>query len=232
MNISNAPEQVPSAWNHITEAGSLWARGWRQFGHLGPRGPQDGPPALVIPGFLANDRTTMELRRALAEAGWRVHGWDCGWNLGVRGDTLDRLKRRLDAIAPGQPVLLVGWSLGGLFARELARSEPERVRAVVTLASPFSGNPRLNNVWRLYERVAGHPVDATPIARISDKPPVPTLALWGRRDGLLAERAACGLAHESDWQLGLPCNHMDFAASRRTTRAVVREIDTFLKKAA
>ena len=232
MSISSSAERVPSAWNHIGEAASLWARGWRQFGHLGPRGPEDGPPALVIPGFIANDRTTMELRRALAEADWRVHGWGCGWNLGVRGDTLDRLKRRLDGIAPDQPVLLVGWSLGGLFARELARSEPERVRAVVTLASPFSGDPRLNNVWRLYERVAGHPVDATPIARICDKPPVPTLALWGLRDGLLAERAACGLANESDCRLGLPCNHMDFAASRRTTRAVVREIDAFLKKAA
>lgn len=229
MNISSTAEQVPSAWNHIAESASLWARGWRQLGHLGPRGPEDGPPALVIPGFVASDRTTMELRRALAEADWRVHGWDEGWNLGVRGDTLERLKRRLDAIAPDRPVLLVGWSLGGLFARELARAEPERVRAVVTLASPFSGDPRLNNVWRFYERVAGHPVDAPPIARICDKPPVPTLAIWGERDGLLAERAACGLPHESDCQRGLPCNHMDFAASRRATRAVVREIDTFLK---
>ena len=216
----------------MAESASLWARGWRQLGHLGPRGPADGPPALVIPGFIATDRTTMELRRALAEAGWRVHGWDGGWNLGVRPDTLDRLTQRLDAIAPDQPVLLVGWSLGGLFARELARSAPERVQAVVTLASPFSGDPRLNNVWRLYERVAGHPVDAPPIARHCEKPPVPTLALWGRRDGLLAERAACGLAHESDCAVGLHCNHMEFAASRRATRAVVREIDTFLKSRA
>ena len=231
-NISDAREQVPSAWKHVAETSSLWARGWRQFGHLGPRGPEDGPPALVIPGFVANDRTTMQLRRALAEANWRVHGWDAGWNLGARANTLELLKRRLDAIAPDRPVLLVGWSLGGVFARELARMEPERVRAVVTLASPFSGDPRLNNVWKFYERVAGHPVDAPPIARICDKPPVPTLAIWGQRDGLLAERAACGLPHESDFQLGLPCNHMDFAASRRATRTVVREIDIFLKTVA
>ena len=158
----------------------LWARGWRQFGHLGPRGPEDGAPALVIPGFIANDRTTMELRRALAAAGWRVHplGWRLEpWRARRHGRAA---AARLDAIAPDRPVLLVGWSLGGVFARELARAQPERVRAVVTLGSPFSGDPRLNNVWRLYERVAGHPVDAPPIARICDKPPVPTLAIWSR----------------------------------------------------
>ena len=76
------------------------------------------------------------------------------------------------------------------FARELARAHPDRVRAVVTLGSPFSGNPKLNNVWRLYEWVAGHPVDAPPIDRIPDKPPVPTLAIWSRADGIVAPAAA------------------------------------------
>ena len=147
----------------------------------GPLGPADGPPALVIPGFLATDRTTMALRKALAEAGWRVHGWELGWNLGVKADTLDRLGQRLDGIRDEQPVLVVGWSLGGLFARELARALPEKVRAVVTLGSPFSGDLHQNNVWRLYELVAGHKVDQPPIPRIIEKPPVPTLAIWSRQ---------------------------------------------------
>ena len=75
------------------------ARLWRGSGTCGPRGPEDGPPALVIPGFIASDRTTMELRRALAEAGLRVHPWRQGWNMGARADTLERLRQRLDAIA-------------------------------------------------------------------------------------------------------------------------------------
>lgn len=202
------------------------------FGHLGPRGPEDGPPALVIPGFIANDRTTMELRRALAAAGWRVHPWDMGWNMGVEADTVDRLKARIDAISPDQPILVVGWSLGGVFARALALAHPERVKAVVTLGSPFSGDPRANNVWKLYEWVAGHPVDNPPIERRSDKPQVPTLAIWSRADGIVAPAAARGQAGECDKTVELNCTHMAFGVSRSTARQVVREIDSFLKSVA
>ena len=207
-------------------------RMWRAFGSTRPIGPVDGPPALVIPGFVAHDRTTMALRRALAEAGWRVHGWELGLNLGVRADTVARLRKRLDEIGHHQPILVVGWSLGGLFARELARAVPDRVRAVVTLGSPFSGDPKQNNVWRLYQLIAGHKVDQTPIPRITDKPPVPHLALWSRKDGLIAPRAARGLEHERDKAVELDCTHMAFGVSRKAADAVVREIERFLEEVA
>jgi len=203
---------------------------WRAFGSTRPIGPVDGPPALVIPGFVAHDRTTMALRRALADAGWRVHGWEMGLNLGVRADTVARLRKRLDEIGHRQPILVVGWSLGGLFARELARAVPDRVRAVVTLGSPFSGDPKQNNVWRLYQLIAGHKVDQTPIPRITDKPPVPHLALWSRKDGLIAPRAARGLEHERDKAVELDCTHMAFGVSSRAAQDAVREIETFLRE--
>lgn len=171
----------------------------------------------------------MELRRALAEAGYRVHPWRKGWNFGARADTIEQLRHSLELVGDERPVLVVGWSLGGVFARELARAVPERVRAVVTLGAPFSGSPKLNNVWKLYERVARHPVDQPPIPRITAKPPVPTLAIWSRRDGIIAVRAARGLAEESDHAVELSCGHMAFGVSRRATRQVVREIDSFLK---
>ena len=196
-----------------------------------PRGPVAGPPALIVPGFVASDRTTLELRRALAAAGWRVHGWDMGWNLGAKADTVERLRARLDKTGGGRPVLLVGWSLGGVFARELARAAPDQVRALVTLGSPFSGDPRQNNVWRLYEWVAGHKVDEPPIPRVTEKPQVPCLALWSRKDGIVAARAARGLDGERDKEVEIGCNHMAFAISRKATRRVVREIDNFLKNA-
>ena len=216
----------------LTEAAYLMPRALYGFGHLGPRGPVDGPPALVIPGFIANDRTTMELRRALASGGWRVHPWALGWNMGATAATIDKLRARIDAISPHEPMLVVGWSLGGVFARALALAHPDRVKAVVTLGSPFSGDPRANNVWKLYEWVAGHPVDAPPIARNSIKPAVPTLAFWSRKDGIIAPAAARGLPSESDRSVEMDCTHMGFGVSKSAATQVVREIHSFLKSAA
>ena len=104
------------------------------------------------------------------------------------------------------------------------------MRAVITLGSPFSGDPHQNTIWKLYERVAGHKVDDPPLPRITDKPPVPHLALWSRRDGLIAPRAARGLEHERAEEVELHCHHMAFSVSRRAAGDVVREIDRFLKR--
>ncbi|HEV2594513.1 MAG TPA: alpha/beta hydrolase [Sphingomicrobium sp.] len=198
------------------------------FRKRGPRGPLDGLPVLVIPGFLCSDQTTFALRRELALAGFRVHGWKQGWNLGAKHDTLDTLKERIESLGHGRPILLVGWSLGGLFGREYARYHPDEVKAVVTLGSPFSGDPRQNNVWPLYEKIAGHRVDDPPLPRITEKPPVPHLAIWSRRDGLIAPRAARGLDHERDKEVEIDCHHMAFAISRRAARDVVRAVREFL----
>lgn len=201
---------------------------WRAFQRPRTLGPTNGRPALVIPGWAASDRTTQALRQELAERGWRVHGWDMGWNRGAKPDTIERLKRRIEELGDGRKVLLVGWSLGGVYARELARMVPDQVIAVVTLGSPFSGDPRQNNVWRFYEWIAGHKVDDPPIARITEKPPVPHLALWSRRDGIVAPRAARGLDHERDKAVEMRCAHMAFGVSHRVAREVVSEIAKFL----
>ena len=187
---------------------------------------------MVIPGFIASDRTTMELRRALAEAGFRVHPWRQGWNLGARADTLERLKRAVDQCGCQEPILLVGWSLGGLYARELARTEPKRVRAVVTLGSPVCGDMRqMTNVWRLYELVAGHKVDKPPIPNILAKPPVPTLPIWSREDGIVAPPSARGTEETRDSEVEVRSGHMAFAVSRRFAREVARQIKRFLEEA-
>jgi hypothetical protein len=210
------------------EATAVVQRFWRGFGHLGERGPEDGPPLLVIPGFLASDRTTLGLQRALAEAGYRVSGWGLGINRGVRDDVLQRIAGQLERHGRGRRVVLVGWSLGGVFAREVAKLRPDLVEKVVTLAAPFSGDPRANNVWRLYEVIAGHKVDQPPVAaNPSVKPPVPTLALWSRRDGMVAPACARGRDGESDLQVEVDCGHMGFAVSGRAYRQIVSAINSF-----
>lgn len=180
---------------------------------------------MVIPGFLATDHATLGLQRALAAAGYRVTGWGMGLNRGVRADTVERIVERLDAFAAGRPAVLVGWSLGGLYAREVAKRRPDLVARVVTMGSPFSGDPRANNAWRLYERVSGHKVDRPPIeVDLAAKPPVPTVALWSRRDGMVAPASARGQPLESDRRVELDCSHMGFATSRRAFPAIIAAI--------
>jgi pimeloyl-ACP methyl ester carboxylesterase len=223
---------APPGWQRLREIAWHVPRLLSGLGPLGPRGPEDGPPVLVIPGFLATDRTTWELRRALALAGWRAHPWLLGLNTGAKPDTLELLEQRVDALADRRKVLLVGWSLGGMFARQLAYRCPRKIRAVVTLGSPFSGDLKTNtNVRELYERVAGHDVNEPPFPRAEGKPPVPTLAMWGRRDGIVAPRAARGLPDEVDKAVEIDTHHMGFAVYRPALSRIVAEIRTFLTEA-
>ena len=224
------PDDIaPSAWDRFRVVAWHIPRLLAGLGPLGPRGPEDGPPVLVIPGFLATDRTTMELRRALARAGWRAYPWLLGINSGAKRDTLDLIEKRLDEIRGRRKALLVGWSLGGMFARQLAHRCPKKIRAVVTLGSPFSGDLKTNtNVRELYERIAGHDVYDPPFPHLTDKPPVPTLAIWSRRDGIVAPRAARGLDHEVDKAVEIDTHHSGFAIYRPALSRIVAEIRGFL----
>jgi hypothetical protein len=220
---------APPGWHRLREFVWHLPRLLAGLGPLDPRGPEDGPPALVIPGFLSGDRTTMDLRRALGRAGWRAHPWLLGMNLGARADTLERLGERLQSIYDGRPVLLVGWSLGGMFARELAYRHPDKIRAVVTLCSPFSGDLKTNtNVREFYEWMAGHDVYSPPFERHEGKPPVPTLAFWSRKDGIVAPRAARGLKHEVDRSIEVDTHHIGIVLWRPALSRVVAETGAFL----
>jgi pimeloyl-ACP methyl ester carboxylesterase len=217
-------------WEHLAPSRRLlmmeWAtvfgRFWRAFGRVGERGPVDGPPLMVVPGFFASDRSTLGLQRALGRAGYRVTGWGLGLNRGAHAGILDEIIDRLERFSGGRPAILVGWSLGGVFAREVAKRRPDLVERIFTLGSPFSGDPRANNAWRLYEKVAGHPVDRPPLeVDVGTKPPVPTIAIWSRRDGMVAPACARGTEEQSDLQVHLDCRHMGFTTSRRGIRQVV-----------
>ncbi|MET0269602.1 MAG: alpha/beta hydrolase, partial [Sphingomonas sp.] len=186
----------------------------------------DGRPVIVLPGFLTDDTLTRPLRHALRAAGYDAHGWALGRNCGATPDLIARLTARIEAIGGGHRVALVGWSLGGLYARELAKQRPDLVERVVTMGTPFSGDPRANNAWRLYERVAGHKVDAPPIPiGPQRKPPVPTIALWSRRDGIVAPAASRGEADESDRRVAVDCLHTAFAYHPRAIAAVLDALE-------
>lgn len=183
-----------------------------------------GRPVMVLPGFLADDALTAILRTTLDKAGYRSFGWALGRNFGVREDIFERLDHRLDAIEAqiSGPVSLVGWSLGGLIAREYAKHAPQRIDRVITLGSPFSGDLRANHAWRLYEAINRHPVDRPPLAiNLPEKPPVRTIALWSRRDGIVAPASSCGVAGEADQQVEVDCGHVGFVVADKALRAIL-----------
>lgn len=228
MRSPRRDDQAPPLGLLLREGLVIASRLYRAFGRLGERGPPGGPPLMVIPGFLATDRTTLGLQRALAAAGYRVTGWGMGMNRGARADTLGRIISAVERFGRGRKLTLVGWSLGGVFAREVAKARPDLVEMVVTLGAPFSGDPRANNAWRVYELVAGHRVDDPPLridARL--KPPVPTLAIWSRRDGVVAPACARGEAGERDAAVELDCSHMAYAVKKHAYPKIVAAIEEF-----
>ena len=187
----------------------------------------DGRQILLIPGLLASEQRMEPLRAVLNAAGYEAHGWGMGRNFGPRPDSLEQIDRRVDAIrrTTGTPVTLVGWSLGGLFAREYAKYATDKVNGVVTMGTPFSGDPRANHAWRLYQLVSGFPVDRPPFTcRREEKPPVPTIALWSRRDGVILPECARGRVGERDRAMEVDCTHMGFAAAPEGILAVGRAL--------
>lgn len=172
-------------------------------------------PVMLLPGFGTHPVRMKPLRLALEAAGHRVSDWGLGFNFGPTEERFERLCERVVTMArkEGEPLVLVGWSLGGIFTREVAKAHPEAVRLVVTMGTPFSGDRRANNAWRAYQLIAGHSVDEPPIGQdMSAKPPVPTVALWSARDGIVSPRSACGRKGERDLAIPMRCTHLGFAA--------------------
>jgi pimeloyl-ACP methyl ester carboxylesterase len=156
-----------------------------------PRG--DGHPVIVFPGLGANDVTTVPLRRFLDGLGYETHPWHQGFNFGPRKGVLERANADIRALFKrhAKPVSLIGWSLGGIYARELAKELPDHARCVITLGTPFTGHPRATNAWRFFEMVSGHSVsDAKMIEQIRKAPPVPTTSIYSKSDGIVAWRCS------------------------------------------
>ncbi len=184
---------------------------------------------MLLPGFAAHPRTMRRLKSAMHRAGHAVHDWGEGRNLGADESLLQRLVDQLEqlSVQGGRPLILVGWSLGGIMARELAHRVPHAVSGVITMGTPFSGSPHANNAWRTYQLVAGHSVDAPPVdAHYADKPPVPTVALWSPRDGIVSPRCARGKPDQRDRAIALRCTHFGFAGDPEVIATVLDLLDT------
>jgi pimeloyl-ACP methyl ester carboxylesterase len=193
--LRNPHENVkaPNAFLMMLEGRAPWeyaallaARPWLRKLPTG-----DGHPVLVFPGLGAHDFTTLPLRQFLEDRGYVPYPWKQGFNFGPRAGVLQGCRDQVEAIYQRhqEPISLIGWSLGGVYARELAKEFPDRTRCVITLGTPFTGHPRATNAWRFYELMSGHSVeDEAVIAQGARGAP-------GAHDlDLLAQRRHRGLA--------------------------------------
>ncbi|GAA1732701.1 alpha/beta hydrolase [Aeromicrobium alkaliterrae] len=167
-----------------------------------PRG--DGHMVLVLPGFTATDHTTLPMRHYLEDLGYLTSGWNLGWNLGITPDDEATLEQLIaDLAAEHGPITVVGWSLGGVYAREAARRRPELVRDVITMGTPIRG--REGTEWivrwfRLLNPAAADDLTPEGAERHAQPLPMPMTAIWSPRDGVVSG-PACRVREEDEGPL-------------------------------
>ncbi len=219
------PVSGPSAGLYLTEP----ARGLAGLAFLplaapwlatAPRG--DGHGVLVVPGFLATDTSTALLRGFLRRLGYDVRGWDLGRNRGPSDAVLDGLPRALAALAgrTGGPVSVLGWSLGGIFARELARQRPGQVRQVITLGSPFAlTDPQQSRADGAYNRRRHLHADGTRVPtreQVARPISVPSTAVYSRRDGIVSWQTCVEPETAHHENVEVRCAHLGFGTDPAT----------------
>lgn len=192
-----------------------WYAGILSLAALGgwPRG--DGHPVLVFPGLAANDWSTLLLRQALSQLGYTPYGWAQGFNAGPRHGVMAGCLERLDEIAEhhNEPLTLIGWSLGGIYARELAKLRTPQVRQVITLGSPFRGSPEKTRAYLLFRLLSGHRVHQQLKFRIAEAPPVPVSSIYSRSDGIVPWPLSLEPKAKLRENIAVPASHFGIGAN-------------------
>lgn len=182
----------PALFWTLTEGRAVVELGWfyalRGLMKKLPKG--DGHPVIFFPGFVASDLSNKPMRKLFQDLGYKTYGWGLGRNLvfnAEREAAMQALVKRVYE-QEGRKVSLVGWSLGGLFVREVAKANPEYVRSVISLGSPISGKLEHSNAQRLYKSFNGEPDEAMleRMQTINEAPPVPTTSIYTKTDGIVA----------------------------------------------
>lgn len=173
--------------------------------------PGDGHPVLLLPGFMATDSSTGPLRAFLISRGYRPYRWTLGRNIGPTPQVMDGLPARLNDVAQrsGQPVTVIGWSLGGMYARWLARSQTHQIRQVITLGTPVRREvANASNAQGLYEYLSPYHRGGLPALDEGRPLPIPCTALHTRSDGIVDWRTCLVETSENSHNVRVPGSHV------------------------
>ena len=187
----------------------------------------DRQAVIVYPGLLAGDWWTAPMRHLLTEIGYYPHGWTLGMNLGLKTGLLPAMEKQVRIVHEGsrRTVSLVGWSLGGLYAREIAKRMPDKVRQVITIGTPFAGDRHANRAWRLYQWLAGHKVDTLPIETdLAEHPPVPTTSIYSRNEGIVSAASSIGRPDPLFENIEISGSHVGLPWNPAVLRVVVNRL--------
>jgi pimeloyl-ACP methyl ester carboxylesterase len=210
--------RAPGPWLMLMEARAPleFAAGLAATPWLSRLPAGDGHPVIVFPGLGASEASTRPMRRLLERLGYAVHDWGQGANHGPRPGVMDGCRALIDQVGArsGRSVSLIGWSLGGIYARELAKQRAAQTRCVITLGTPFTGDLRANNVTRLYERMSGRAAGHDPerAARLRQPPPVPTTSIYSRSDGFVSWRCSLNVDGPQAENVEVRASHLGLGA--------------------
>ncbi len=171
---------------------------WHKLGKSSGGTPGDGHPVVIFPGLGADRKSVATLRAHCVGLGYEAFDWGQGFNTGPRGDLnewLFDLKSQVVDLLAGysQPATLIGWSLGGLYARELAKLMSPSIREVITMGTPFNAEADHTNVGWLFRLLSGGAATIDPALRqrLRTPPPVRTTSIHSRSDGVVNWQTCC-----------------------------------------